>query len=346
VTFRQPRAFIIVNGETLNCISVEVNMSKTHKSDTFHCEIPFGALPASMDAAWWSEQGDIAVQVQFQLDAISGAVQVFDGKVDKVGHNFDQRILSVQGRDKSADLIDNKSTEKFNNLSPDQIVKQIASRRGITVDADAVSSKGGKIFQIDYAKLTHRASEWTVITQLADLSGMVAYMTGGVLYFKPIDEQLPVLDVVYVPPTAASYANGNFMTLKTSRNLILGRPVNVKVQTWNHKESKRYEYQSSDYSGSGEPLNYEYTVPGLTGDQTQKLAEKRLAENSSHELMFDLGMPGDPTVTPRLMMQLSGTGTAYDQQHEITSIEHSMSQSDGYRMTVSAKAKSKKRGKK
>jgi len=345
VTLRQPRAFIIVNGSTLNCISVDVQMSKTHKSDTFHCEIPFGALPADMDEAWWSEQGDISVQVQFQTDAFSGATQVFDGKVDKVGHDFSQRILSVQGRDKVAALIDSKSTEKFNNQTPDQIVQQIASRHGINVDADAVPSKSGKIFQIDYAKLSNRESEWTVITKLADMTGMVAYMTAGTLYFKPIDEQLPVLDVVYVPPSPASYANGNFMTLKTSRNLILGRPVNVKVQSWNHKENKTYEYQASEPTGAGEPLNYNYTPPGLTGDQVQKLAEKRLAENTSHELMFDLTMPGDPTVTPRFAMQLSGTGTAYDQQHEITSIEHSMSQQGGYRMTVSAKAKSKKRSK-
>ncbi len=344
MTFRQPRAFVIVNGTTLNCISVDVSMSKTHKSDTFHCEIPFGALPSDMNEAWWSEQADISVQVQFQTDGTGGATQVFDGKVDRVGHNFDQRILSVQGRDKSAALIDSKSTEKFNNLSPDEIVKQIASRHGITVDAESVSSKGGKIYQIDYAKLTNRASEWTVITKLADLFGMTAYMTGGVLYWKPIGEQLPVLDIAYVPPTAASYANGNFMTLKTSRNLILGRPVKVKVQSWNHKEKKAYEHDAEE-SGVGDPLQYTYIEPGLTGDQTQKLAEKRLAENTSHELTFDLTMPGDPTVTPRYMMQLSGTGTAYDQQHEITSIEHSMSQQGGYRMTVSAKAKSKKRGK-
>lgn len=346
MTLRQPRAFIVANGTTLNCISVDVQMSKTHKADTFHCEIPFGALPADMDEAWWSEAADISVQVLFQTDDFSGATQVFDGKVDKVGHDFTQRILSVQGRDNAAALIDSKSSEKFNNQTPDQIVKQIAGRHGISVDADAVTSKGGKIFQIDYAKLTNRESEWTVITRLADMSGMVAYMTAGTLYFKPVDEQLPVLDVVYVPPSPASYAEGNFMTLKTSRNLILGRPVNVKVQSWNHKEGKSYEYQSLEPTGSGEPLNYNYTVPGLTGDQTQKLAEKRLAENTSHELMFDLTMPGDPTVTPRFLMQLSGTGTAYDQQHEITSIEHSMSQQDGYRMTVSAKAKSKKRGKK
>lgn len=345
VTLREPRAFIIANGTTLNCISVDVQMSKTHKSDTFHCEIPFGALPPEMDEVWWSEEGDVSVQVQFQLDAFSGSVQVFDGKVDKVGHDFAQRILSLQGRDKAAALIDSKSSEKFNNQTPDQIVKQIAGRHGITVDADAVTSKGGKIFQIDYAKVTNDEPEWTVITQLADMNGLVAYMTGGVLYFKPIDEQLPVLDVVYVPPTPASFANGNFMTLKTSRNLILGRPVNVKVQSWNHKEKKVYESQASDPTGSGEPLNYTYEPPGLTGDQAEKLAQKRLAENTSHELMFDLSMPGDPTVTPRFVMQLSGTGTAYDQQHEITSIDHSMSQSGGYRMTISAKAKSKKRKK-
>ncbi|KAA0685996.1 hypothetical protein DTW90_34485 [Neorhizobium sp. P12A] len=341
---REPRAFIIVNGTSLNCETCDVNLSKTHKSDTFHCEIPFGALPPEMDENWWSVQGDISVQVQFQIDAISGPVQMFDGKVDQVGHDFYNRILTVQGRDKAAALIDSKSTEKFNNEPPDQVVKTIAGRHSIQVDADAVSAKAGKTFQIDYAKLTHRLSEWTVITKLADHFGMTAYMTGGILYFKPMDEELPVLDVTYVPPTDATYAQGNFMSLKTSRNVILGRPVHVKVQSWNHKEGKAYETEKTE-PGAGDPLQYTYIEPGLTGDQVEKLAEKRLSENTSHELNFSLEMPGDPTVTPRFLMQLSGTGTAYDQQHDIQTVEHRMAQGDGYRMTISAKSKSKKRGK-
>ncbi|NTF67979.1 phage late control D family protein [Rhizobium rhizogenes] len=343
MTAREPRAYIIVGGTSLNCVSVDVSLSKTHKSDTFHAEIPFGSLPAEMDENWWSVQNDISVQVQFQADAFAGPVQMFDGKVDQVGHDFTDRMLKIQGRDKSAALIDNKTTEKFNNQSADQIVKTIAGRRGISVDADTVPKKAGKLFQIDFAKVTHRLSEWTAINKIADESGMNAYMTGGVLYFKPIDETLPVLDVVYVPPTAASYANGNFMRLSTSRNLIIGRPVNVTVQSWNYKEKKAYQSTKSA-PGTGDPLVYNYQGAGLTGDQAEKLADKRLAENTSHELNFSLDMPGDPTVTPRFTMQLSGTGTAYDQQHEIMSIEHSMSQSGGYRMTISAKAKSKKRG--
>lgn len=342
---RTPRAFIIVNGNSLNCISVDVNLSKTHKSDTFHAEIPFAALPPGMDENWWSVQNDISVQVSIETDPFSGATKLFDGKVDQVAHDFVSRILKIQGRDKSAALIDKASTEKFNNQQPDQIVKTIAGRHGITVDADAVSSKAGKLFQIDYAKLTHRSSEWTVINKLADQTGMNAYMTGGTLYFKPVDEKLPVLNVTYMPPTPVSFANGNFMRLTTSRNLILGRPVQVTVQSWNHKEKKAYQTQKTE-AGTGDPLIYNYVEPGLTGDQTEKLAAKRLSENTSHELSFNLEMPGDPTVTPRFVMQLSGTDTAYDQQHEITGIEHSLSQSSGYRMTVSAKAKSKKRGKK
>lgn len=342
---RTPRVYIVIGSEALNCISLDVDLGKTHKSDTFHAVIPFGALPDSMDANWWSTQNDIAVQVQISTDEFSGATQIFDGKVDQVGHDFGSRLLKISGRDKVAALIDNKTSEKFNNQSPDQVVKTIASRRGITVDADAVPKKAGKLFQIDYAKLTHQASEWTAINKIADESGMNAYMTGGTLYFKPVDEKLPVLNVTYVPPTRESFEEGNFLTLTTSRNLIVGRPVNVTVDSWNHKEQKVYSTTKSA-PGTGEPLVYNYQPPGLSGDQTEKVAEKKLAENTSHELSFNLDMPGDPTVTPRFTMQLSGTGTAYDQEHEITSVHHSISQGGGYRMTISAKSKSKKRGKK
>lgn len=340
---RTPRAFVVVNGTAMIPMSVDVSMSKTHKSDTFHCEIPFGALPPGMDEAFWSTANNISVQVQIETDAYSGPVQIFDGKVDQVQHEFDTRVLKVQGRDKTAALIDTTSTEKFTNQQPDQIVQTICGRHGITANTDSVSSKAGKIFQLDYAKLTQRESEWNVIQRLADRFGMTAYMTGGQVYWKKYPEQLPVVNVTYVPPTPASYANGNFMRLRTARNLILGRPVHVKVQSWNHKEKKLYQTEKVE-NGSGDPLIYNYQEPSMTGDQVDKLATKRLSENTSHELSFELEMPGDPTVTPRFMMQLSGTGTAYDATHQIKTVEHQISQQRGYTMTISAKSKSTKRG--
>ena len=343
MALRTPRAFVVVNGTAITPMSVDVSMSKTHKSDTFHCEIPFGALPAGMGEDFWSTANDISVQVQVETGALDGPVQIFDGKVDQVQHEFDTRVLKVQGRDKTAALIDKTSTEKFTNQQPDQIVQTICGRHGITANTDSVSSKAGKIFQLDYAKLTQRESEWNVIQRLADRFGMTAYMTGGQVYWKKYPEQLPVVNVTYVPPTPVSYANGNFMRLRTARNLILGRPVHVKVQSWNHKEKKLYQTEKIE-NGSGDPLIYNYQEPSMTGDQVEKLATKRLSENTSHELSFELEMPGDPTVTPRFMMQLSGTGTAYDATHQIKTVEHQISQQRGYTMTISAKSKSTKRG--
>lgn len=343
MAFRTPRAFVVVNGTAITPMSVDVSMSKTHKSDTFHCEIPFGALPAGMKEDFWSTANDISVQVQIQTDATSGPVQIFDGKVDQVQHMFDTRVLKMQGRDKTAALIDNTSTEKFTNQQPDQIVQTICGRHGITANTDSVGKKAGRIFQFDYAKINQRISEWTVIQKLADLFGMTAYMTAGQVYWKKYPEQLPVVNVSYVPPTPELYANGNFMRLRTARNLILGRPVHVKVASWNHKEAKLYQNEQVA-PGSGDPLIYNYQAPGLTNDQVERLAQKRLSENTSHELSFELEMPGDPTVTPRFMMQLSGTGTAYDATHQIKTVEHQISHERGYTMMISAKSKSTKRG--
>ncbi|MGN6536404.1 MAG: phage late control D family protein [Mesorhizobium sp.] len=343
MTFATPRALVLVNGSALTPTAVEVQMSKTQKSDTFHAEIPLGALPAGMDEGWWSTANNITVQVQVSADEIAGYVQIFDGKVDRVDFDFAGRLLSISGRDKSAALIDATSTEKFNNQQPDQIVQTIAGRHGIAADTDSVSAKAGKIFQFDYAKLTQRESEWTVIQRLADHFGMVCYATGGKLYWKSYPEHLPTLSVIYVPPTPESPAEASFVSLRGTRNVILGRPVKVSVKSWNHKEKKLYQSDQTE-PGSGDTLIYNYQEPGLTGDQVERISKKRLAENTSHEFGFELEMPGDPTVTPRFMLELSGTGTAFDQQHEIKSVEHRISFDEGYLMTISAKSKSGKRG--
>lgn len=344
MTLETPRALVIVNGTALTPKSADVQMSKTQKSDTFQADIPFGALPTGMNEGWWSTANNITAQVQATADSISGYVQIFDGMVDKVDFDFTSRVLSISGRDKSAALIDATSTEKFNNQDPDQIVQVLAGRHGISADTDSIGSKAGKIFQFDYAKLTQRESEWTVIQRLADHFGMVCYATGGKLYWKTYPEQLPTLSLIYSPPSPESPANASFISLKGSRNVILGRPVKVSVKTWNHKEKKLYQSEQTE-PGSGDTLTYNYQGPGMTGDQVERIAKKRLAENTSHELGFDLEMPGDPTVTPRFMLELSGTGTAFDQQHEIKTVEHRISFEEGYLMTISAKSKSGKRAK-
>ncbi|MFG1388801.1 phage late control D family protein [Xanthobacter versatilis] len=340
MTYRQPNAQVILGGTPIEKIEASVTQSKTKKSDTFKARTAISVLPAGKGLSYWATAADVSAQVLISTG--SGYTKLFDGKVDAVDIDLETGMIEFSGRDKAADLIDKTSAEKFQNKTPDKIVKEIASRHGISVDAKALSEKAGKIYQIDWNKITNRSSEWTVINHIADLHGMVAYITGGKLYFKPADETLPVFSVHYRAPTAGIPADGNFLRLKIRRNLILTKPVKVSVKSWNHKQKKVIS-SDKQMSGTGTPLIYNFNAPGLTQDQADKIAQKRLDENTSHENTLEIEAPGDPSVNARMSVQLTGTNSAFDQSYEIQTVEHSISADGGYTMTISTKAKSKGR---
>ena len=342
MTLRQPRANLIVNGQTLLCAEIEVEMSRDQKSDCFRAKVPMDKLPAGMDANWWSTAANISVQVM--VDAGQGATKIFDGQADEVEHDFSECVLDISGRDKSSKLIDNKASSKFLNKKPHEIVQQIAGDAGIDADVDAVTDKAGKLFQIDYNAIQHRLSGWSMILQLADLHGRVAYMTAGKLYFKDPAEKLPTLKIVYSPPTSGTAASSNAIRIRARRSITLGRPVKHTVHSWNHKQAALNEGTYTE-PGDGDELEWHHHHPGLSKDQATRRAKDHCDRTTRHEFGITIDMPGDPTVTPRFMLDLSGTGTAYDQQHELTHVRHRMSERDGYRMSVDTKAKSKKRGK-
>lgn len=340
MTYRQPNAQVLLNGTPIEKMEATVTQSKTKQSDTFKATTALSILPADLGLSFWASTD--AVPAQVLISTGSGYTKLFDGMVDAVDIDLAAGTIQFSGRDKAADLIDKTSAEKFQNKTPDKIVKEIAGRHGIDVDADALSEKAGKIYQIDWNKITNRTSEWTVINHIADLHGMVAYITGGKLYFKPLNETLDPFKITYRPPTANQPADGNFVRLKIRRNLILTKPVKVSVKSWNHKQKKVIS-SDKEVGGSGTPLIYNFNAPGLTQEQADKIAQKRLDENTSHENTLEIEVPGDPSMNARRSVELSGTNSGFDQSYEAQSVEHNVSADGGYTMTISTKAKKKGR---
>jgi phage protein D len=328
---RNPTALLITKQGPLQLEEWEVHQSKTKKGDTFHAKTAMNA-PGCDVGFWAGAEGD-----QLDVQLVINGVVLFDGSVDHADVAWRETGVSFSGRDKGAKLIDKTSSEKFLNQKPGDIVQTYAKRHGLSAVVDTASDKAGKSFKDDWDSIAHRGSEWSHIQSLADHYGMNAYMTGGKIYFKDIDEDLPPFIVWYSPPTPASHADGSFISLHTSRNMILSRPVKTNVRSHNHKEKKLISSQHSK-GGSGDALVYNYVLPGLKKDQADRICKKRHHENTKHEFAVDVDLPGDETVNVRRSLQLQGTGTAFDQTYEIDGIEHRGSFGEGYRMRIAAKA--------
>lgn len=331
---RRPTAALLLSGASVPIESFKVTQSKTKKGDTFDASTAFQAIPQGI--AWLTTATNIDAQV------IVNGTQIFDGVIDHTDYDWDKLTVKFTGRDKGSALMDKTTSQKHLNLKPAEIVQAYAAEHGLQTSIDTPSGLAGKIFTSDMAKLTHRGSQWTYIQELADHFGMTAYLTGGTVYFKNVPETLPVYQVTYSP--TGPYAIGNCTKLTTARNHILGRPVTTNVRSHNHKK-KQTLTSTKTQSGSGEPLVYNYVLPGLTQDQSDRIAAKKHAENTAHELtLTGLEVPGDETVTPLFKIALSGTGTAFDQQYDVSTITHAMSYEAGYLTTINCKAKSKEGG--
>ena len=176
--------------------------------------------------------------------------QLFIGNVDHCDVDFEASTFAISGRDKGAAMIDAQTSEKFLNQTPIQIVNTIAARHGIPVVSDPLPADAGKMFSTDFNSISNRGSEWSFINDLAEQYGMIAYITNGTLYFKAFNETLPTFQINYAAPSVSGLRTGNFIKLKASRSLILGRKTTVNVRSHHHRHGQVFTgtAQSSEAS--------------------------------------------------------------------------------------------------
>ncbi|MGC7986037.1 type IV secretion protein Rhs, partial [Salmonella enterica] len=82
---------------------------------------------------------------------------------------------------------------------------------------------------------------------------------------------------------------------------------------------------------------YTYTIPGLTQEQALQRAQTIYAELIAHEMKLTATLPGDNILGIDTMVQVMGTGTAWDQTYYPDSVTRRMSFDEGYSMNLHAK---------
>ena len=337
---RKARAWLTISGQKVECMEVNCSRSRTKNADTFSARLPL--YSGALDATYWCNTKEIAdVGVWFQAETSEGK-ELLRGDVEQVQVDFSLMTVYVTGRDKTSKLIDDKTTEKFLNKKSSEIVKELASRAGMEIKISETALKAGKIYNIDFNKMTDHASPWTYIQDLADKEGFEAYVKDGVLHFVGEDESDGEISFTYSRPTKAQHARGDFVGLKVQRNLTLSKPQKVKVKSWNKKKKEVIESEKK-IGGTGAEKVYNFKYEELTKDRADRLAEKHLSRNVRHEMSIQLTeLPGDETINPRMKVNLSGTSTDFDQSYFIKSIEDSFTRG-GYSQNITANNKDEKR---
>lgn len=352
----RPRIKVLLgaNGtEIPQCQAVSVQSNNHFQADRFTVSfVP--TLTGTGTFAWWASQKVIPVDIQLGL-VPSGAtepsswVSMLIGEADKMtlepGHN----IVSLEGRDLTAHFIDNKNTNAYVNQSSSDIITQLATSRGLTAKVSNTTGTVGRYWGSDRETSSFNQSstittEWDLIVSLAKKEGYDAFVQGSVLYFKPETASTATPYAWVHKIDAQNNQIGNIWGLRMDRVLTVAKGLHVTVKSWHSKGARSFVKTSSTKASigpSGKSLAQEYVIqhPNLTEDEAQTLADNEAMERARHELLISASMPGDMLLTPRTMVSLQGTGTAFDQVYYAASITKNISIQDGFVMHASCKNK-------
>lgn len=350
---RQPRGVVKINDTRVDAwVHWEVDNNTYYEADTFRVTFAISALPLAFNEVWWASQQEIFVEVLagFPADAENYAAADLQsltyGRVDDIQYDPVTRTMKVSGRDLTAAMIDAKTTETFQNLTSSQIATQIAIRHGLTPVVTTTKKLTGKYYQLDQVRSNQQRSEWDLLTALAGEEQLVVYVRGKTLHFEPAPDvsTIPYL-LKWEPPTDQNGAfSFNGKNISFTRALTLARGVVVTVISVSPKTGKTvkvtYPLKASTIKpGKSAPSaqQYSYTFAHLTYEKALQKAQQMHDEISKHEVKIDACLPADNVLQTNNLIQVSGTGTAFDQIYYPESITREMSMEAGYSMTIKAK---------
>jgi len=284
---RAPRAQITIGGQSFNVLSARVNQEATRRSSTMSASCALNTFPGgdAFFAGLSDNSGSIAID----------GVPLVTGEWDGAIIGYGETIVQLSGRDSSISMHENKSSEKFNNQTRSDIVNTVAQRNGFQAQVAQETLMAGKLFQIDWAKLTDGVSDAAILHKLAELSGARWWVKNGTLYFKGKGD-ISSSYIVRYQGGGPGPSSGDFLSLHTALNFQAGKTIGVNVKSWHQKKKQTISSTKTVKGHIGRTLTYNYRSPGLEQDHADDLATNKANEHARHEIEVQLDLVGDPAI--------------------------------------------------
>lgn len=340
VLSRQPRLRVMVGGEILiGAYEAEVMSSNCYGADQFEVTAAIG-LDAWADAAFWSSEQGLYVDVQVSIDGGLGYTSLVQGFVDQVSLDVVNGIVRLRGRDLSAALIEARTQEAFANRTASEIAAIFAQRHSLLPAVVPTSTPVGRYYGGSYAaatldQFTRATTEWDLLVYLARYEQYDVFVKATALYFQPKGD----------PSTATTVLRPQDVSrIMLKRTLSLAGDVEVTIKSWNSQSQQMTveTVQSSvsspiSASGSGSavaPKQYVTVRPNLSPDVALRFAQQQITEICRHERAVEIVMPGDLTLMAGDTILLEGTDTAFDQAYYVDSIRRQLQSNTGFHQSV------------
>lgn len=353
---RRPRGIIKMNGQSTNFLGFEVQNQNHFSADEWHVELEAWQQKDGFGLSYWADASDVQIEILMgfltEFDDVgampSSAESLLIGQVDNLEIDPITGNLRLSGRDLTAKLIDAKTTEKYPDAVSSYIVTQLAQKYGFTPDVTQTKTPAGQYYANEYASLSRDIPVWDLIVFLAQAEGFDAYVTGNRLYFGPPQaDQDAAPYSISIARDPGGMIISNVINPRLRRSLTLAQDISVTVLSHSYASGKSAKATatragtkaagSSASKGAKRVQNYTIRRPNLTQEQAQQVAESSLAELSKFERLIDFSDAGDPGMSVRRMLQVSGTGTSFDQKYYIQSISQSYRFGGLYKMDIRGK---------
>ena len=322
-------AWLTVDGSTIPIEHGEVSQSAKLRSSSFRAAVPL-SYPGA--AAALANLGDNNATITVMTRGQTATL--ITGEVDLTDFDFIARVINVSGRDKSAKLHDNKTSEKWLNKMPSDIVQDLIGRIGLSGNVTSSSLMAGKQLQQDYVHLSDNVSYAYVIHKLAQFDGARWWVdANGNFNYVPLGTQQGAYSIAINQDFEP--ISSDCMVLRVQRNVQAGKTIAATVKAWHPKKKQVFSY-TSNVEGNGGPINFNYHMPNLLQDHVTKHAQSQAAEKARHELTVMATVVGDPSVSAGMGLQLSGTDY-FDQTFDIDTVHHEFGMS-GHRTSITARS--------
>jgi hypothetical protein len=321
-------AWLTVDGATFPIEHGDVSQHAKKKTSSFSAAIPM-SYPGAREtlANLGDNEAVVTVMTRGQTSTL------FTGEVDTTDFDYIGRIIRVTGRDKSAQLHDNQTSEKWLNKKPSEIVEDLIGRVGLAGNIFPSQIKAGKKLEQDFVHLSDAVTFAQVIHKMAEFDGCRWFVdANGQFHYVSVGSPTGIYSITINQDEQP--ISSDCMMLRIRRNVQAGKGVKAIVKAWHPRKKQIFQYESN-VEGKGSTKTYSYDIPTLDIDQARRHARSKATEIARHEITVHAQVVGDPSVSAGMGLQVSGTD--FDQVYDIDAVHHEFGMS-GHRTSITARS--------
>ncbi|WP_428375203.1 hypothetical protein [Lichenicoccus sp.] len=326
---------------------MEISSSNLSQAGDFFIQVAIDTKTSGGGPSWFdAETLDVTLQMGFlPPGAPEGALSwqtMLSGRVDRIHCNPVSGLVTLEGRDYAARLLDLPVSETFLNCTSSEVAQQLAGRCGLTASVDQTSTFIGQYYQIEHARLSMApfsrfGTAWDLLSSLAQVEQFDLWVQDLTLNFRTAPPATSAaLQITFQEgrPTQASPIL-NVSSLSLERNLALAGDLPVVVSSWNSRQRSRVQVQAGSSSVSGGSA-IRILRPNLPADTAQTLANAISNTVLSHQRTLTATMAGDLDTTARSLVQMTGLGAPWDGTYRVAKLEREMTMHGGFVQRLTA----------